>query len=60
MLNYYAVTQCFTLLIKQQIWKKVLLLNFKVNESRYKPCGVIPNFFTGQNLLKNILQKDNY
>ena len=30
------------------------LLILKVNESRYKQCGVTPHFFTGQNLLNNI------
>ena len=32
----------------------------KANESRYEPCGMTPNFSTGQNLLKKILRKDKY
>ena len=28
----------------------------KNNESRYKQCGVTPDFSTGQNLLKRILR----
>ena len=32
----------------------------KVNESRYKQCGVIPHFPTGQNLLQKIFRKDKY
>ena len=40
-------------------------IKFKVNESRYKQCGVNPHFSTAQNLLrtyweKNILRKDKY
>ena len=31
--------------------------NVKNNESRYKHCGVIPHFFTGQNLLKKNIEK---
>ena len=32
----------------------------KVNESRYKQCGVTLHFSTGQYLLKKILRKDKY
>ena len=33
--------------------------SLKVNESRYKQCGVIPHFSTRQNLLKKMLRKIN-
>ena len=39
------------------IWLKMLF--FKVNESRYKQCWIIPYFSIGQNLLKKILRKDD-
>ena len=31
----------------------------KVNESRFKQCGVTQDFSTGQNLFKKILRKIN-
>ena len=47
--------------------KKLYYLNFvktscfvKLNESRYKQCGVAPQFSTEQNLRKKILRKDKY
>ena len=38
----------------------LIITNFTVNESRYKQCGVIALFFTGQNLLQKVLGKDKY
>ena len=32
----------------------------QVNVSRYERCGVNSHFSTGQNLLKNMLRKDNH
>ena len=35
-------------------------LFIKVNESRYKQCGVITHLFPGQNPLKKTVRKDKY
>ena len=32
-------------------------ISIKVNDSRYKQCGVTPHFSTGQNLLKKNIEK---
>ena len=35
------------------------IASLKINESRYKQCGIIPHFSTRQNLLKKMLRKMN-
>ena len=35
-------------------------VTFKVHESRYKQCEVVPQFSTRQNLLKKILRNDKW
>ena len=43
------------------IWRYVFSVSIlKVNELRYKQCGVTPQLSTGQNLLKKVLRKDKY
>ena len=64
MISYKEKNEKVTMRIKHlrlliiEIFKTVN--NLKVNESRYKQCGVTPHFSTGQKLLKRILRKDKY
>ena len=46
--------------IKKLLTRRENALLFKVNELRYKQCGVTPHFSTGQYLFKRILRKAQY
>ena len=47
-------------LIMKQLFYRLLVSAFKVNELRYMQYGVAPHFSTGQNPLKKILRKDKF